>query len=108
MVEKPSVTQWILSARSKKGIGRLPEPKTTITPPRVRNVCVLRFDRAKFITIFPIEMAEGHGIPHGDTATQSERRGASSVPSPPGLWMSWSEAPGGAPELTSGNDLSPC
>ena len=33
MVEKPSVTQWILSARSKKGIGRLPEPKTTITPP---------------------------------------------------------------------------
>ena len=43
-------------------------------------------------------MAEIHGIPH-DTATESERRGASSVPSPPGLWMSWSEAPGGAPEL---------
>jgi hypothetical protein len=43
MVEKPSVTQWILSARSKKGIGRLPEPKTTITPPAVGTVafCVL-------------------------------------------------------------------
>ena len=79
--------------------------KNHYNPPCVRNVCVLRFDRAKFI-IFPIEMAEGHGIPHGDTAPESERRGASSVPSPPGLWMSWSEAPGGAPELTSGNDLS--
>ena len=36
-IEKLYVTQRILFARSKKRIGRLLEPKTTITPPCVRN-----------------------------------------------------------------------